>query len=145
MNADRPQISKRQQARTHGAHNEWSAAANFVTQVTNKRNHQNRNNITHHRNPQINRFIETNAITRLNSVCSTKNSGHNRCHIHQRADHHANHVTPVFFNHLSHWRFRHFIVSRFFSKCRGFIHFFTDFITDNNHHKTHQKWNAPAP
>ncbi len=145
LDADRIQVEERQQARAQATGDHGRATADLVGQVTDKRNHQHRNDVADYRNPQVHALVEADAIGRLYRVGRTEDGGYHRDHVHQGHEHHQHHVLPAMAEGLADGRLGDFVLLLFLHERRGFVHFLTDDEAGNQHDGAHQEWNAPAP
>ncbi|MNP39176.1 hypothetical protein D3C76_1327390 [compost metagenome] len=126
VDTDCVQVDERHQSATQRTgHDQW-AAANFVGQAANERNAQHRDQVARDRDPQVDAFIEADAIGRLHRIGRTENGGHDRDHVHQRYTNHHQHAAPAVLEGGNYGRLysRLFVALR--HECRGLLHFTTD-------------------
>jgi hypothetical protein len=64
-------------------------------QVADEGDHQHRDDVAHHRDPQVHALVEADAVGRLHRVGRAEDGGDHRDHVHQGHEHHQHHVLPA--------------------------------------------------
>ena len=142
---DGVEVAEGEQARAERADDHRRPAADPVAEVADDRDHDDREDVAEHRDPEEHVLVEADAVGRLHRIGGAEHGGDHRDRVHQRHADDADHVAPAGAERLDHRRARHGVVAVLLLEGRRLVDLAADDPAGDDDEEAEQERDAPAP